>query len=287
MVIAVTGASGQLGQALRYVAGKFPELQLHFATSSEADITDSQSIADFFDSLNPDACINAAAYTAVDKAESEPEKAYAINVTGVANLANACKERNMLLVHISTDFVFDGTKNSPYTETDNTNPQSVYGKTKLQGEDEIRRFLDRHYIVRTSWVYSQFGNNFMKTMLRLAAERDTLSVVNDQKGSPTNACDLAQALLTILQSKAEKFGTYHYSNEGECTWYDFAKKIFEINQVAVTVNPIPTAAYPTPARRPAYSVLDKTLIKRSFGIIVRDWKEGLISATNALHQPRR
>jgi dTDP-4-dehydrorhamnose reductase len=287
MVIAVTGASGQLGQALRYVAGKFPELQLHFATSSEADITDSQSIANFFDRINPDACINAAAYTAVDKAESEPEKAYAINVTGVANLANACKERNMLLVHISTDFVFDGTKNSPYTETDSTNPQSVYGKTKLQGEDEVRSLLDRHYIVRTSWVYSQFGNNFMKTMLRIAAERDAISVVNDQKGSPTNACDLAQALLTILQSNTEKFGTYHYSNEGECTWYDFAKKIFEINQVAVTVNPIPTAAYPTPACRPAYSVLDKTLIKRSFGLIVRDWKEGLISATNALHQPRR
>lgn len=287
MVIAVTGASGQLGQALRYVAGKFPELQLHFATSSEADITDSQSIANFFDRINPDACINAAAYTAVDKAESEPEKAYAINVTGVANLANACKERNMLLVHISTDFVFDGTKNSPYTETDSTNPQSVYGKTKLQGEDEVRSLLDRHYIVRTSWVYSQFGNNFMKTMLRIAAERDAISVVNDQKGSPTNACDLAQALLTILQSNTEKFGTYHYSNEGECTWYDFAKKIFEINQVAVTVNPIPTAAYPTPACRPAYSVLDKTLIKRSFGLIVRDWKEGLISATNALHQPRQ
>lgn len=228
MVIAVTGASGQLGQALRYVAGKFPELQLHFATSSEADITDSQSIANFFDRINPDACINAAAYTAVDKAESEPEKAYAINVTGVANLANACKERNMLLVHISTDFVFDGTKNSPYTETDSTNPQSVYGKTKLQGEDEVRSLLDRHYIVRTSWVYSQFGNNFMKTMLRLAAERDAISVVNDQKGSPTNACDLAQALLTILQSNTEKFGTYHYSNEGECTWYDFAKKSLKL-----------------------------------------------------------
>ncbi len=284
MVVAVTGASGQLGQALRYVAGKFPGLQLHFATSAEADITSPDSLHSFFERVKPDACINAAAYTAVDKAESEPEIAYAINAAGAANVAQACHDKGIRLIHISTDFVFDGTKNRPYTEDDAPNPQSVYGRTKLKGEDEVRRILPQHYIVRTSWVYSQFGSNFMKTMLRLARERDTINVVSDQRGTPTNACDLAEALLCIVQSGKENYGTYHYSNEGECSWYDFAQKIFEVCGVQVQVNPIPTAAYPTPAVRPVYSVLDKTSVKEAFNIRIRDWEEALLSAASALQQ---
>lgn len=284
MVVAVTGASGQLGQALRYVAGNFPALQLHFATSAEADITNPESLRAFFERVKPNACINAAAYTAVDKAESEPERAYAVNAEGAANVAQACYDRDIVLVHISTDFVFDGTKNMPYTEDDAPNPQSVYGRTKLKGEDEVRRILKQHYIIRTSWVYSQFGSNFMKTMLRLARERDTINVVSDQRGTPTNACDLAQAILHILQSQQADYGTYNYSNEGECSWYDFARKIFEVCGVQVQVNAIPTAAYPTPAKRPAYSVLDKTSVKKVFQLEIRTWKVGLLSAANALHQ---
>jgi dTDP-4-dehydrorhamnose reductase len=280
MVILVTGASGQVGQAIKAAAPAYSDIRFYFAGSDEADITNLQSLEAVFNRINPNVCINAAAYTAVDKAESEPEKAHAINVTGVKNLAEVCKAFRTVLIHISTDFVFDGTKRTPYTEEDATNPQSVYGKTKLEGEKAIRTILTEYYIIRTSWVYSQYGNNFMKTMLRLAGERNSLSVVNDQTGTPTNANSLAKALIAIAvfcknNASNAKYGLYHYSDEGQCSWYDFAKKIFEVNKITIDLHAICTVDYPTPAKRPLYSVLSKEKIKNAFGISIPNWQEVL------------
>lgn len=277
MVVLVTGSSGQLGQALQFIAGNYNTIEFYFANSDEGDITDEFKLEKLFAAKNPEYCINAAAYTAVDKAESEPESAYKINVDGPANLAKICKEYDTTLIHISTDFVFDGTGSTPYTEEDETDPQSVYGKTKRDGEVMIQEILQEYYIVRTSWVYSQFGNNFMKTMLRLAAERTALNVVSDQTGTPTNAVDLAKALLQIIIADNKKYGIYNYSNEGQASWYDFAKQIFEVNGVTIDLKPIPTSAYPTPAKRPVYSVLDKSKIKQVFNLEIKDWKESIIT----------
>lgn len=280
MVVAVAGASGQLGKALQFIAPNYPEIVFHFYSSSELNITDLENCKAIFSEIKPDFCINAAAYTAVDKAESETEKAHLINVTGAENLAKVCKENNTVLLHISTDFVFDGNASKPYTEEDIPNPTGVYGQTKLDGENAIQKIWDKHFIIRTSWVYSQFGNNFMKTMLRLGAERDSISVVDDQIGTPTNAVDLAKALVTIIltfngQRTTDNFGIFNFSNEGQCSWYDFAKKIFEINKIEIDLQAIPSSSYPTPAKRPGYSVLDKNLIKKTFDIKILDWKQSL------------
>lgn len=280
MVVLVTGANGQLGQAIQSIAEKHSDIEFEFCDSEKLDITDYDNVNAVFNEFTPDYCINAAAYTAVDKAESEPEKAYSINVLGAQNLAKISKMNNTVLLHVSTDFVFDGTKTTPYTELDEPNPTGVYGQTKLDGEDAIRELWEKHFIIRTSWVYSQFGNNFMKTMLRLASEREELSVVNDQIGTPTNAVDLAEALIKICLTKNQQpttnnFGIYNFSNEGQCSWYDFAKKIFEINNITIDLHPIPTKDYPTPAKRPAYSVLDKSKIKTTFGIEIDSWENSL------------
>ncbi|RZJ64626.1 MAG: dTDP-4-dehydrorhamnose reductase [Flavobacterium sp.] len=275
MVVAVLGASGQLGQAIKSIASKHNSITFYYADSEEADITDKNSIKAFFEKTKPDFCINAAAYTAVDKAESDAEIAHLINVTGAKNIAEVCKDFETTLLHISTDFVFDGTKNTPYTEEDETNPQSVYGVTKRDGEIEIKQILDKHFIIRTSWLYSQFGNNFMKTMLRLAAERPSLNIVDDQTGSPTNAVDLAEALITIVLSDSKKYGIYHYSNAGKTTWYGFAGEIFRQNNIEVALHPIPTSGYPVPAARPAYSVMDTSKIKSVFGIEIDHWETAL------------
>lgn len=287
MVVLVTGASGQLGQSLQFIAPDYPEISFHFYNSSELNITNLENCKTIFDATKPDFCINAAAYTAVDKAESEPEKAYSINVTGAENLARVCKEFDTVLLHISTDFVFDGNASKPYTEEDTPNPTGVYGQTKLDGEKAIQKIWEKHFIIRTSWVYSQFGNNFMKTMLRLGAERDSLSVVNDQIGTPTNAVDLAEVLVKMITHSFSVppsgvrglFGIFNFSNEGQCSWYDFAKKIFEINKIEIDLQAIPTSNYPTPARRPSYSVLDKSKIKLVFGSeiseVVKNWEESL------------
>ncbi len=232
-----------------------------------------------FTKNQPDYCINAAAYTAVDKAESEPEKAHLINEIGAKNLAEVCKEHNTILLHVSTDFVFDGNKQSPYNESDLPNPTGVYGQTKRDGEIAIQQTWEKHFIIRTSWVYSQFGHNFMKTMLRLASERDRLSVVDDQIGTPTNAVDLADALIKIIKSNQNAFGIYNFSNEGQCSWFDFAKKIFEINNININLQPIPTSGFPTPAKRPSYSVLDKAKIKNTFGMEIKSWDESLKTIT--------
>lgn len=280
MVVLVTGGSGQLGQALQSIEKNYPEIDFHFFSSSQLDITNLELCQAIFEKVKPDFCINAAAYTAVDKAETESDKARSINVTGCENLAKACKENNTILLHVSTDFVFDGTAAKPYNEEDVPNPTGVYGQTKLDGEKAIQAILDHYFIVRTSWVYSEFGSNFMKTMLRLGRERDTLSVVNDQIGTPTNAVDLAKALISItqtynLQPTTGNFGIYNFSNEGQCSWYDFAKKIFEIHKIEIDLQAIPTTAYPTPAKRPGYSVLDKSKIRKVFGVEVKSWEESL------------
>ncbi|MBD3583779.1 dTDP-4-dehydrorhamnose reductase [Flavobacterium selenitireducens] len=275
MVILVTGASGQLGQAIRSVSAEFPEIVFHFANSSEIDISNLEQIRDAFERISPNFCINAAAYTAVDKSESEPEKAREINVKGAANLASVCLEKNSTLIHVSTDFIFDGLASEPYSEESPANPTGTYGLTKRDGEIEVQKILDRHFIVRTSWVYSEFANNFMKTMLRLASERDEISVVNDQIGTPTYAIDLARALVEIAQSGKTVYGIYNFSNEGVASWYDFAREIFDRTQSKVVLKPIPTSSFPTPAKRPAYSVLDKSRIKSVFGLKIRPWQDAL------------
>lgn len=296
MVVLVTGANGQLGQAIESVAGKFPSIDFVFCTSSELNITDKNNCETVFEKYQPQFCINAAAYTAVDKAESEPEKAFAINVTGAQNIAEVCKIYDTVLLHVSTDFVFDAKyvdgiayydsqlrlplkSEKGLTETDVPFPAGIYGLTKLQGEQAIESTWEKHFIVRTSWVYSQFANNFMKTMLRLASERDTLSVVSDQIGTPTNAVDLAEALVKIItefsKQNTEHYGIYNFSNEGHCSWYDFAKEIFRVNNISINLQAIPTTAYPTPAKRPAYSVLDKTKIKKVFGMEIEKWEDSL------------
>jgi dTDP-4-dehydrorhamnose reductase len=298
MVVLVTGSGGQLGQSIQFIAENFPQIQFVFCSSSDLDITNLENCEQVFTESKPDFCINAAAYTAVDKAESEPEKAHSINVIGSLNLAEVCKKFKTTLVHISTDFVFDGSKMEPYSEKDPTNPKSVYGQTKLDGEKAIREILNEYFIIRTSWVYSQFGNNFMKTMIRLGSEKDTLSVVNDQIGTPTNAIDLAECLVKIIghtardisrvnekrsadnqQPTTTNYGVYNFSNEGQCSWFDFAQKIFEINRINIDLKPIPTTSYPTPAERPKYSVLDKSKIKTTFGIEIKSWDESLKTVT--------
>lgn len=298
MVVLVTGANGQLGQAIQSIVGNYPSIDFVFCSSSELNITDKANCETVFEKYKPNFCINAAAYTAVDKAESEPEIAFAINVTGAQNLAEVCKKHDTILLHVSTDFVFDAKfvdgiayydrelrlplkSEKGLTETDVPFPAGVYGLTKLQGEQAIESTWEKHYIIRTSWVYSQFANNFMKTMLRLASERDSLSVVADQIGTPTNAVDLAEALLKIITSchaglvSASSFGIYNFSNEGQCSWYDFAAEIFRVNNVSINLQPIPSTAYPTPAKRPAYSVLDKSKIKEVFGVEIKNWEESL------------
>lgn len=284
MVVLVTGSKGQLGQSIQFIANNYPEIEFVFCDSSTLDITDLNNTQKIFKQYKPNYCINAAAYTAVDKAESEPDKAHLINVIGAKNLAEVCKENNTILLHISTDFVFDGDSSklrmtNGYTEEDQPNPTGVYGQTKLDGEKAIQSTFENYYIIRTSWVYSQFGNNFMKTMLRLASERETISVVNDQIGTPTYAIDLAEVLIKIIHysesNSIQPFGIYNFSNEGQCSWYDFAKKIFEVNKISINLLPIPTSSFPTPAKRPSYSVLDKSKIKTTFGVEISNWENSL------------
>ncbi|GEM56531.1 dTDP-4-dehydrorhamnose reductase [Flavobacterium branchiophilum NBRC 15030 = ATCC 35035] len=280
MVVLVTGANGQLGQSMAHLSVRYAQIDFVFCDSKQMNITDFEAVKAVFKSVNPDVCINTAAYTAVDKAESDQENAIKINVKGAQNLALVCKEFHTKLIHVSTDFVFDGQHQKPYTEIDIPKPTGVYGQTKLDGELAIAAVFSQYYIVRTSWVYSQFGNNFMKTMLRLGAERDTLSVVEDQIGTPTHALDLADALIqmalfTDQNNEFPQYGIYHFSNEGQCSWFDFAQKIFEIHQMSIDVKPIPTQSYPTPAKRPAYSVLDKTKIKTVLGITIKNWDDRL------------
>jgi dTDP-4-dehydrorhamnose reductase len=282
--ILVTGGNGQLGSELKEIAQNFPGHSFFFTDVKDLDITNHGAVAGFIQSNKINVIINCAAYTAVDKAESEPELADAINHLAVANFAQIAKDKNIRLIHISTDYVFDGTNYKPYVETDTPNPKSVYGKTKLDGELALQKINPANsIIIRTSWVYSKFGNNFVKTMLRLAETRDEISVVADQIGTPTNAADLAEAILNILpQISNETLELFHYSNEGVCSWYDFAKAIFEIEGIHIKVNAIESSQYPTPSSRPYYSVLNKKAIKHIYMLGIPYWKESLILALKVI-----
>jgi len=273
--ILVTGSNGQLGQSLQKIAEKNKGFQFVFTDYETLDITNKEEVLNFFWQLEPDFCINAAAYTAVDLAETELEKAFLINADGAENLAEACKENNAQFIHVSTDYVFDGTNNLAYTEEDFPNPIGVYGASKLAGEELALEANPETIIIRTSWVYSEFGKNFVKTMLHLFSIKDELNVVADQFGQPTNATDLAEAIMEIVKSNKKTPGIYNFSNEGKISWYDFAKKIAEISQSSVIINPIETSQYPTPAKRPQNSTLDLEKIKTSYLVKIKPWEESL------------
>jgi dTDP-4-dehydrorhamnose reductase len=278
--VLVTGGDGQLATCIKQVVKNVEDKKFVFKNSTELNITSKAELNSFFADNSIDYCINSAAYTAVDKAESNSKLAFEINSIAVKKLAQVCKENQTVLIHISTDFVFDGTNNQPYKELDISNPKSVYGASKLQGEKEIQLILKEHFIIRTSWLYSEFGNNFMKTMLRLSKERKNLEIVNDQIGTPTYAIDLANVVLKIINEGSKEYGIYHYSNEGSITWYDFAKEIFKQSDIEISLKPILTKEYPTPVKRPIYSVLDTTKIKETFQIKIPNWKESLGVALN-------
>ena len=279
MNVLVTGSNGQLASCIKDHAKQYDGLNFIYTDYEELDICNLNDLEEFFKTNQKiDYCINCAAYTAVDKAESEVEKAFEINATGPKNLAQVCSEFDTILIQISTDFVFDGEKTEPYVETDVANPISVYGASKLQGEVEIQKTYKKHFIIRTSWLYSEYGTNFMTTMVRLAETRDEISVVSDQIGTPTYAGDLADVILKIVRSKNTNFGLYHYSNDGVASWYDFAKAIFEESNKEIRLNPIKTEAYPTAEKRPFYSVMDKTKIKSALKIEIPFWDDSLIKA---------
>ncbi|MDO9276322.1 MAG: dTDP-4-dehydrorhamnose reductase [Lutibacter sp.] len=275
--ILVTGANGQLGSEIRELETSYPQHHFFFTDLATLDITDKKAIDLFIRENKITAIINCAAYTAVDKAESEPKLADKINRLAVQYLAEAAKVYDCKFIHISTDYVFDGTNHKPYTETDKPNPQSVYGSTKLAGELALQKIDPcNSIIIRTSWVYSSFGNNFVKTMLRLGNEKEELGVIFDQIGTPTFAGDLAKVILEILPKiKNEEVEIFHYTNEGVCSWYDFAKAIFEFTNINCSVKPISTAQYPTAAARPHYSLLDKSKIKENFNVDIPYWKGSL------------
>jgi dTDP-4-dehydrorhamnose reductase len=273
--ILVFGASGQLGTCIKKVAKEQNLTDIIFPEKGEADILNEAGLEALFNKYQPRFCINCAAYTAVDKAEEDIATARKLNKDGAVNLARLCKAHHAVLVHVSTDFVFEGNAPYPLIETDAANPINVYGLTKLEGEQAIAEILPEHYTIRTSWLYSEYGNNFVKTMLRLGAERDQLNIIADQVGTPTYAIDLANCLLAIIAADNKQYGVYHYSNDGVASWYDFAQAIFDLSKTDVKVLPIRTSQYPTPAVRPTFSVMDKTKIKTNFGIHIPYWRQSL------------
>lgn len=280
--ILITGSNGQLGSELQVLAQNnyLKAYRFIFTDLAQLNICSEDEVLNFFRNEKIDYCLNCAAYTAVDKAETDMDNAIAVNVKGPENLARACARTGAYFMHISTDYVYHNNQNTPFTEEDETNPQSVYGLSKLQGERKAIDICSRTLIIRTSWVYSSFGNNFVKTMLKLGAERPELRVIFDQIGTPTYAADLAKTMLDIISiyesGKGPIWdGIYHYSNEGVCSWYDFALAIFELRGIDIRVLPIETKDYPTPARRPHFSLLNKSKIKKDFGISVPHWRESL------------
>ena len=288
MRVLVTGKNGQLGKSIHKVVNSAVKthnsLSPHhfvFVGREELDLSDRNNITHYFEGNAFDIIINCAAYTAVDKAEEELKLADQVNHLAVKQLAQIAKKQQAKLIHISTDYVFDGEGNKPYTETDETNPINIYGKTKLAGEKALQKVMPTDaIIIRTSWVYSEFGNNFVKTILRLGKERGELSVVSDQIGSPTYATDLANAILRIIdikdyQDKGQQTEIYHYSNEGNISWYDFAQEIFKLAEFDCKVKPITTVEYPRPARRPKNTLMDKDKITETFSVNIADWKESL------------
>jgi dTDP-4-dehydrorhamnose reductase len=280
----IFGASGQLGQCFKKIADDRNIDFLLFPDEADANILNLESLDKLFDLHKPLYCINCAAYTAVDKAEDDVENAVKVNKTGVENLSRLCAKYGTTLIQVSTDFVFKGDKASPLKEDDDASPISVYGQTKLDGELVIPGLLDKYFIVRTAWLYSEFANNFVKTMLKLGAERDVLKVIADQVGTPTYAMDLADCIVTIITSGSTAYGIYHYSNEGVASWYDFSRAIFDISATDVKVIPVPTSEYVTRAVRPAYSVMDKSKVKTTFNIEVPYWRDSLQLCISRLKQ---
>ncbi|MDO5858116.1 dTDP-4-dehydrorhamnose reductase [Myroides odoratimimus] len=275
MKILVTGSTGQLGSEIKDLGGDYPQYDFVFMDRVMMPLDDTERVLTVLDAEQPDFIINAGAYTAVDKAESEVELADAVNHQCVRVLGEWCEEHEAHIIHISTDYVFDGTSSSPLTDEANTKPINVYGATKRKGEVALQNAHSDAIVIRTSWVYSTYGNNFVKTMCRLMQERENLGVVRDQIGTPTYAADLAQVIMQIISSKIWKGGVYHYSNDGEISWYDFATKIKEIKGFGCEVNAIESTAFPTPAKRPAYSLLDKSKIKKEYSINVPYWENSL------------
>ena len=277
--ILVTGANGQLGSELRALSTSYPTYNFLFVTRNELEISDAIAVKKYFDANKIDHCINCAAYTAVDKAETEKDIAFKVNADAVGYLAKACEKHQTQLIHISTDYVFDGTATEPIEENEHVNPLGVYGMSKLRGEQLAISNLENTIIIRTSWVYSSFGNNFVKTMLRLMKEKESINVVSDQRGCPTYAADLADAILQIVLKTNDRTpttnGIFNYSNSGVINWYEFALAIKELSGSKCIVHPIPTSQYPTPAKRPQYSVLDTSKIRQTFGIGIPEWKESL------------
>jgi dTDP-4-dehydrorhamnose reductase len=273
--ILVLGASGQLGQCIRKVAENKGFNGLVFPGEAEANILDAEKLAVLFEREKPSHVVNCAAYTAVDKAEDEVDLCRAVNKEGPLNVASICRDQGVILIHVSTDFVFKGDVPELLNEEHPTEPVNVYGLTKLEGEHEIVRTAPSYFILRTSWLYSEYGNNFVKTMMRLGRDRAELNVVADQIGTPTYAIDLATVIFTIIESGSVAYGIYNYSNEGVASWYDFAKAIFDIGEIEVKVLPIPASAYPTRATRPAFSVMDKQKIKTGFNIEIPYWRDSL------------
>lgn len=275
--ILITGANGQLGNEMRKLLNTNSLFNTFYTDINELDISDSNAVNDFVINNNIGYIINCAAYTAVDDAEDNRELCSRINTTAVENLAKAASLIGAKVIHISTDYVFDGKGNTPYKETDLINPQSVYGKTKAEGEKKLIEIIPNDYIIiRTAWLYSKFGKNFVKTMLELGRTRNHINVVSDQIGSPTYAGDLANAIYTIITTEKWIPGIFHFSNEGVCSWYDFTKSIHQIAGInSCIVTPIPTADYPTKAKRPAYSVLDKSKIKDIYKVNIPYWEDSL------------
>ena len=291
MKILVTGKNGQLGKSIhKSVTNNEQTDEFVFVGREELDLSSTDSITSYFNHNNFDIIINCAAHTAVDKAEEEAVLANQINHLAVAQLALIAKTQQAKLIHVSTDYVFDGESDKPYTEAGVTNPINIYGKTKLAGEQTLKEIMPTDaIIIRTSWVYSEHGNNFVKTMLRLGKQRDELSVVGDQIGSPTYATDLANAILKIIQNKAfkeveQETQVYHYSNAGEISWYEFAKEIFELADIQCSVSPITTAQYPTPAKRPKNTLMNKDKIAKTFSVNIADWKESLNTCMTILKE---
>ncbi|HWR39058.1 MAG TPA: dTDP-4-dehydrorhamnose reductase [Patescibacteria group bacterium] len=271
MKVLVTGGKGQLGRAFAQIGAEYRH-QWEYYDIEEMDITRAKDVFAAVEQLKPDAVIHGAAYTQVDKAETDIDGAYRVNVIGTQNIAAACLKFNVKMVYVSTDYVFDGMKQQPYTEFDPVNPLSVYGKTKLEGERLAARICPRLFIARTAWLYGE-GNNFVKTMLRLAGEREYLTVVSDQTGTPTYAVDLARGILSILETEA--YGTYHMTNQGQSTWYDFAREIFRQTGISKEVRPLRTEEYPVPAKRPQHSILRNYMLELTVGDSFRPWEEAL------------
>lgn len=284
MKILVTGSKGQLGSSLRRVFDNDPAIDATYADHDTLDITDRDAVYRFLGDNKFDIVVNCAAYTAVDKAESDEILASALNTGAVGNLAEAAVKNGTRVIHISTDYVFSGQGCRPYEENDEPYPQSIYGRTKLEGEALLTSFCQNALIIRTAWLYSEFGGNFVKTMLRLAETRPEINVVADQIGTPTYAGDLAEAIHRIVSSGEWKPGIYHFTDEGVASWYDFTKAIFEVAGRDVKVNPIKTSEYPTQAKRPLYSVLSKKKIKKAFGLEIPYWRDSLKTCISQLKQ---